>query len=226
MSDKFILFNERMVEAIQDGVKTQTRRVIKTPSHIDQNHFTIFGADYYPSSTFVHWPFDDAVEERMPPCSYGKPGDRLLVRERCQIYGHWVRNGVTRTGRQRWRFSTHASHQVRYAGDFVAQPKDREELGFWNRPSIFMPRWAVRIVLEIVEVCAQRLQEISEEDAKAEGVESYIKTLHPVEQARGVLSTRYYTSHFSRLWDSINAERGYGWDSNCWVWAITFKLSQ
>lgn len=223
MSDKFILFNERMVEAIQDGVKTQTRRVIKTPSHIDQNHFTIFGADYYPSSTFVHWPFDDAVEERMPPCSYGKPGDRLLVRERCQIYGHWVRNGVTRTGRQRWRFSTHASHQVRYAGDFVAQPKDREELGFWNRPSIFMPKWAVRIVLEIVKVRAQRLQEISEADILAEGI-----TVDRVAKWTKTSWADMPTLHsaWGVLWDSINAERGYGWDINPWVWAITFKLSQ
>lgn len=221
MSDKFILFNERMVEAIRERQKTQTRRAINPqPSYpYLWNKVSPNGMQLWTTNSVQ----GEKGETELRHCPYGGRGGRLLVRERCQIYGRWVRNGVTRTGRQRWRFSTHASHQARYAGDFVAQPKDRETLGFWNRPSIFMPKWAVRIVLEIVKVRAQRLQEISEADILAEGI-----TVDRVAKWTKTSWADMPTLHsaWGVLWDSINAERGYGWDINPWVWAITFKLSQ
>ncbi len=78
------------------------------------------------------------------------------------------------------------------------------------RPSIFMPRWASRITLEITELRAQPVQDISEEDAIAEGIANGAYAVNP----------RY---SFQVLWDSINKKRGYSWESNCWVWAISFK---
>ncbi|KKN60086.1 hypothetical protein LCGC14_0535550 [marine sediment metagenome] len=81
------------------------------------------------------------------------------------------------------------------------------------RPSIHMPRWASRITLEITEVRVERIREITEEDAKSEGIIG-------VHTAMGVL----YKPAFSRLWDSLNAKRGYGWEVNPWLWALTFKL--
>jgi hypothetical protein len=83
------------------------------------------------------------------------------------------------------------------------------------KPSIHMPREAARICLEVKSVRVERLQDISEEDAKAEGVQ-------PEEE----LKTSYCSPHreaFHRLWDSLNAKRGYGWDSNPWVWVIGFE---
>lgn len=81
------------------------------------------------------------------------------------------------------------------------------------KPSIHMPRWASRINLKITEVRAERINDISTEDCMAEGLEQRI----PYE------GFRY---RFRRLWDSINAKRGYSWESNPWVWVIEFKRAQ
>ena len=117
---------------------------------------------------------------------------------------------------------------IEYKADIAQETFEVSEGAFWKyilpggrgidskwRPSIFMPRWASRILLEITEVRAERLQEITEEDAVAEGVKSYY-TL-----PSGETTARY---HFSVLWDSLNAKCGYGWDKNPWVWVISFKL--
>jgi hypothetical protein len=94
-----------------------------------------------------------------------------------------------------------------------------------------MPRWASRITLEIVDVRVQRVQEISEEDAKAEGLCSFSPEFgsHGLvygwggERINGFTSWAYPKDAFWALWDSINAKRGYGWDTNCWVWVIEFR---
>lgn len=80
-------------------------------------------------------------------------------------------------------------------------------------PSIHMPRWASRIMLEITNVRAERLHDISEADAKAEGVGAWHDTKDGT----------VYRPEFSMLWDSINAKRGHSWDTNPWVWVIEFK---
>ncbi len=83
------------------------------------------------------------------------------------------------------------------------------------KPSIHMPRWASRITLEVTEVRVQRLNEISEEDAKAEGVLINAGRL-PELPGEGRCA-------FMHLWDSINGKSGFGWDVKPWVWAISFK---
>jgi hypothetical protein len=77
-----------------------------------------------------------------------------------------------------------------------------------------MPRWASRLTLEIVSVKVERVQEISEEDAQAEGI---------VFGTYDASERQTYKTEFIRLWDSINEKRGFGWAKNPWVWAITFK---
>ncbi|KVO11765.1 hypothetical protein WJ73_19665 [Burkholderia ubonensis] len=95
--------------------------------------------------------------------------------------------------------------------------------GKW-RPSIHMPRWASRITLEIIGVRVERLQDISEADARAEGVtiEEWHKVGHCLGPGRGAdqpLSIRA----FRELWDGLNAACGYGWDANPWLWVIEFR---
>ena len=107
----------------------------------------------------------------------------------------------------------------------VDEDRDIEEgLAGW-RPSIFMPRWASRITLEIVSVRAERVQDISENDAEAEGIELwqevFFREYNKPDNNPGW--TRDPRLSFQTLWDSINAKRGYGWDVNPWVWVIEFK---
>ena len=83
----------------------------------------------------------------------------------------------------------------------------------WQSP-IFMPRWASRITLEITDIRVERLQEITEEDANKEG------NPYPDMGGKGSLPPLWW---FKKLWDSINAKRGYSWESNPWVWVISFK---
>lgn len=146
-------------------------------------------------------------------CPYGVPGDRLWVREM------W------------WEVPVPTSLQIREGADTwpeFAYDADETEItreqnramGWRLRPSIFMPRWASRITLGVQEVRVQRVQEISEDDAKAEGCES--------EQIFDPSNPRYIRSYRARerfweLWDSINLRRGYSWAINPWVWCVTFK---
>lgn len=126
-------------------------------------------------------------------CRYGKPGDHLWVRETfCDVNAELIP----------------LKKKVYYRAD-----KEISPLMKW-RPSIYMPRWASRITLEVVKVRVERLQDISEADARAEGVPqcpAYTKTDTP------------YKKEFERVWDEINGKRGYGWSVNPFVWVIEFR---
>jgi len=125
-------------------------------------------------------------------CRYGYRGDRLWVRET------WLQDG----------------NSYLYKADFGETSEFR-----W-KPSIHMPRKASRLTLEIVNLRIERLQDISRDDAKAEGVSNIFHN-SPEHFERGVLNP--YVANFSILWDKINAKRGFGWDVNPWVWVIEFK---
>jgi hypothetical protein len=190
-----------MVRAILGGRKTQTRRVLKPqPS---------------PQTVRDHGAWPDSFAQVYGP--YGVPGDRLWVRET------WV------SSYQNGCWGTAFRADMSFVQGKRAHPKGphfhAKELGphvRW-RPSIFMPRWASRITLEITGVRVQRLQDISEEDAQAEGSEWYgVADLRPDGELREGPSVAYRAG-FHDLWDSINEKRGFGWDANPWVWAITFK---
>ena len=102
-------------------------------------------------------------------------------------------------------------------GMFVEEAEGKRcrlDYGVKWRPSIHMPRWASRITLRVTNVRVERVQEISEEDALAEGV--YGDEAAPFDQATATMC-------FEALWDSINAKRGYGWDANPWVWVVEFE---
>ncbi len=217
MKKRPILFSAPMVRAILDGKKTQTRRVINPqPEHIEwfahQNGWCAKAAGAANTAA------DPAYT--MVRCPYGQPGDRLWVRETWQAvptnggdsHGYGVFPGVS--GRPHIPSRWNEAHSIIYRadGEHISETGERDT---W-RPSIHMPRRASRITLEVTEVRVQRVQEISDSDAVAEGV------LPP-----GISPERCTPNPagwFRILWDKINAARGYGWDKNPWVWAVSFEV--
>ena len=221
-----ILFSPKMVQAILAGKKTETRRVITSA--------------FEPGSK----------------CPYGQPGDLLWVRETCQIYGcYTLVEGKTKTGKQRWKFSPRGNRCVLYNGRFIKPPKDRESLGFYTRPSIFMPRWASRISLLNKGVNIERLADIDSDGAIAEGIEWIGMGWGDYRtggEKQAFLSDPI--DSYRTLWNSINAKPklikkprccyvSYPWDvsdsdkrqiingyphyvyPNPWVWVVKFPES-
>jgi len=197
MNEKPILFSTDMVKAILDGRKTQTRRVIK-PQPTDA------GLEFATAceGEFSAWQDDglnlDEHSEDGGPCQricpYGQVGDRLWVRETA-----WY-------GPQEKR--------VEYLADNNKVAEDNAIFyGAIKKSSIFMPRWASRITLEIIKIRVEKIQEIEAYDCEKEGiVREYFDSASQI------------ISKFEQLWNSINAKHGYSWDTNCWVWAIEFKV--
>jgi len=215
MKERPILFSAPMVRALLEGRKTQTRRVMKPRPPGDLMHvvrltsrafFRFYGDDH---SAFAY------------DCPYGQPGDRLWVRETFYCDDFRYPDGPKDELRERLEYR--ADH--RCANWEAGCPcRDDQGRGGW-RPSIHMPRWASRITLEVTDVRVERLQDISEEDAKAEGAE-----FHDGREV-GHSGWRHDCHHgfvyataregFAALWDSINGPDS--WKANPWVWAITFS---
>lgn len=217
MKERQILFSGAMVRALLDGRKTQTRRVVKPqPPASTRDVFTF----HHPDPRTHYWAFDgDALTDWAQPCPYGDVGDRLYVRET-------------------WQHSNHPFGPydedclVFYRADYLDDPLgpdlERSADGIrreW-RPSIHMPRAASRITLEVTGVRVERLQSISDEDARAEGTSCYVcdRALDGHGDADCHCFHRQASaSDFRILWDSLNAARGYGWDINPWVWVVEFE---
>lgn len=199
---------------VLSGAKTQTRRVI--PARVVDAYYS----------------YDEHFNQAAPPGSgrvwekeffmgrqpYGAPGDRLYVRETHYRFGHWepLAGQVTKKGRkQKWGFVADDPTVI-----FDAPPvfrkgrhhKDPATPAWHKRLARFMAKASARTILEVVEVRVQRLHEISEADATAEGVTS---SLH-------LPAGRSAVENFMHLWESINGEGA--WETNPWVWAITFKI--
>lgn len=152
------------------------------------------------------------IEENF--CPYGKPGDRLWVRETwatIKEYDELSPSKITLYDRP---------PMLAYA-EWTGAAREAQWRGRW-RPSIHMPRWASRLTLEITEVRVERVQEISESDALAEGIDNTWKHASWLDDS-GIWQPHTPITWFAGLWDSINLKRGYGWDSNPWVRCITFK---
>lgn len=206
-----ILFSGPMVRAILEGRKTQTRRIVKPPFEMIGNGYLVrpdgHGGRFGPY-----------------PCPYGQPGDRL-----------WVRETWSHTGTGVWSIR---DCSMANDGDYIYRA-DGEIQGCKWWPSIHMPRWVSRIHLEVVSVRVQRLQDISEEDAMAEGLSCLSKDggrtyKYGIPDRDGLPGSDDDGRHWSdwntdpriafrTLWDSINADRGHGWETNPWVWVVEFK---
>lgn len=182
MTERPILFSAPMIRAILEGRKTQTRRIVSPQ----------------PPETHVLCGVNDLfwVEGKDEPggcpefkCPHGVPDQRLWVRETFQDTGP----------------------ELNIEPGYVYRATDPDwdnHVGWKWTPSIFMPRKASRITLEIVKVRVERVQQITGKDALAEGI---------------LRDDDGETPNFRQLWDSINAQRGFGWDVNPWVFVIEFK---
>lgn len=219
MTERPILFSAEMVRAILAGRKTQTRRLMKVQPYADS---IVTVKHYHPTVIDRHGDMQPGPEifgalwgngEYGIRCPYGAPGDLLWVREAFRYFPgtgshlwdgdrEYQADGAVKSG----RFFTAEEWQSR---GIKAKPEPR-----W-RPSIHMPRWASRITLEVKSVRVERLQDISEDDARAEGV----APVGWVDETDVGMSS--YREGFSRLWDRINGSGA--WEANPWVWVLSFE---
>lgn len=230
---KPILFNTEMVRAILEGRKSQTRRVVKLLNSNCLDFFAGHADDTQGNSEDLMSRWED---KGLRICSneypeegseiikylYGRPGDRLWVRETHYLYGRWQKNGLSKTGRQKWKFKA-LGKGVKY---FDCSPNNiatkKNETGWFKRPSIFMPKWAFRITLEITDIRVERVREIKWQDALAEGIKAEYCCKRRDCACLG-LPIDNPVDEFKNLWNSINKKRGYSWESNAWVWVRSFK---
>jgi hypothetical protein len=217
MKERPILFSAAMVRALLDGSKTQTRRVLKQASGPS------LSVDSEGGIAELSWLYGDGpghdVHERIQRvmCPYGVPGDRLWVKESfwgCDAPGYGDQPCVVYD--DEWHGKEYRPTEIR--------PWARK---FGRIPSIHMPRDCSRIMLEITGVRVERLQGISEADAIAEGIQQHGEKLGWVNECQLPDGKRHFDSSaygmYRQLWDSLNAERGFGWDVNPWVWVVEFK---
>lgn len=190
MSERGIIMQAESVRAILAGRKTQTRRVVKPQPYSGAEPIGRAASQFGGRKSGFGWAFriPDGSKTGQACWAPWAPGDRLWVREA------WRECETFPDGERAVAYAA-TDESPRYPQGYVAK---------WRNPR-FMPRWASRLTLEVVEVRVQRVQEISEDDALAEGVRPD------------------YRPAFERAWDDLNAKRGFPWASNPWVWAVTFK---
>lgn len=233
MKERPILFTGEMVRAILEGRKTQTRRVMK-PQPVKSGYFWEWAG--------AGWNRDDIGASVMSGHSlavrgpYGLIGDRLWVKE-THVFEWWEDEPKPPTDRPihyhagdgsewdepYWLWphyrATDPAPELYYPDHGEDEPHCR-----W-RPSIFMPRWASRITLEIVDIRIERLQHISVEDVLAEGIKQTEPDGFYLAPLAGVPDFPWGDARmaYAALWNSINEKSGFGWDQNPWVWVVEFK---
>ena len=208
IKERPILFLAPMVRAILEGRKTVTRRPVKaTKAHADGFMMLDHGKGWRPYNAFGDFVSDHEGMEYPIACPYGKLGDRLWVRETCFI-NDYREASVPEQER--------ADCEIHYRADGIPDFEGEEELIRW-RPSIHMPRWASRILLEVTDVRVERLQDITEEQALAEGIKKHSDGGYHVEDGKHYSDSP--VESFACLWSSV----GGNWDANPWVWCVSFK---
>lgn len=212
------LFSGAMVRATLEGRKTVTRRAIK-PQPPEGHKWRGWVVDSTCSKEIGSASWDEAGgplrrNATYARCPYGKPGDRLWVRETCFI-NDYREASVPEQER--------ADCEIHYRADGIPDFEGEEELIRW-RPSIHMPRWASRILLEVTDVRVERLQDISDKEIEAEGIDldaladgqDRYDMCHAGSGADGRPTLR---TAWRELWESTGGD----WDTNPWVWVVEFK---
>ncbi|HAF4754054.1 TPA: morphogenetic protein [Salmonella enterica] len=205
MKERGMIFNGEMVRAILDGRKTQTRRIV-SERHLNLIDLGSQIGECYPLECGIdHANSQSYYREH---CPFGKPGDRIWVRETYQgplfDYEHMESYLEDSSKFEKPDFCVYRA-DGKPAPEFY-DADDNLHCGW--RPSIHMPRWASRLLLEIASVRVERLRSMSQDDARAEGV---IAASGPMEAGLA----------FRELWESIYGEES--WKANPWVWVIEFK---
>ena len=226
--ERGIIMSGESVPRILDGSKVETRRVVRPGP----------GQRAWLTDEVIRWvrafgpPVDgwctmatEGGHIGSVRCPYGVPGDRLYVKESWRPVS-WTDDGdevLIAYPAGPTSGSAQAEAWCKVTGveqfaheDWLAREEARIEaapmLCAPNRPSIFMPRWASRLVLEVVSVRVERVQEITDDGARAEGVVD-VSHLHGAPSCRAT---------FTNMWNAINGKRA-PWESNPWVWVVRFK---
>jgi hypothetical protein len=248
MKERPILFSGSMVRAILSGVKFQTRRVVKPqtewvePETVWQQADGHSGPGWYAHNE--DYPEEGSLFYR---CPYGQPGGRLWVKETWRI-GAWRENDgslaidylASEPAKTPWitvpedaenyhGSSIFEKYWIQSTDDCIESELSTDDDGRYHwepgqspcrkRPSIYMPRWASRINLEIIDVRVERLQDISEKDAIAEGVTWFSSG---AVECPGMPETP--VDAYRSLWEKINGPGS--WEKNPWVWCISFKRTE
>ncbi|HHZ8309099.1 TPA: hypothetical protein ACWL76_004011 [Klebsiella michiganensis] len=232
MKERGMIFNSEMVRAILDGRKTQTRRIM-APQPADDIERSAF-----PNPDAIGWKSSLKHKHGSTTahfCPYGKPGDRIWVRETWGVVSHeldedgriqpWTPDRpATAIHEMPFGNGYYSGHAIYAAdGDFTWGDDDGYEDGrsCW-KPSIHMPKAASRILLEITDVRVERLNAISEEDARAEGIiDGGCLNCGEPEPCGCANPDPDATDAFAYLWQSIYGQEN--WNANPWVWVIEFK---
>ncbi|MER8959353.1 hypothetical protein [Mesorhizobium sp. M0701] len=207
MTDRPILFSAPMVRALLAGTKTQTRRVISTKPSRKVNLF-----DGTWSESYVLDPGNQTWRDQAYPW---RVGDKLYVREA-------------------WRTESRAYDDLAPSVMDADYPVIYEADADWSlnksvgrlRPGMHMPRWASRLTLTVSDIRVQRLQEINDEDAVAEGVDQNGAVAGQDVDIDGGWWPGGPRNQYSRLWNGLNEPRGFGWDVDPWVVAVSFAVDQ
>lgn len=208
--EKPIIMSTEMIRATLEDRKTMTRRTWGLKK-INQNPNDWMLVAVFQDGLARFCKRDDS-QELMIKCPYGGYSDKLWVKEKYLV----MVPSLVSEGAVRVKYSDDIILE-RMAGDELWKARRLATGGVW-KSSLFMPRWASRILLEIKEIRAERLQEITQQDVIAEGIPRYTF-------ARGCASTNPPDPRwkFIELWDSLNKARGYSWHSNPWCWPISFQ---
>lgn len=222
MKERPILFSAPMVRAILDGTKTQTRRVVKPQPYepLCGNEFpAVCKSDFWAEEHVGKWLWPTEESEFFGFSPYGQPGTKLWVREAlrftdvfdCDSPAHVGERCVDAGYRTPW-----APLQFEADGQRInwqhtgTPPHDGPPKPGKLRPGIHMPRWASRITLEVTSVRVERLQDISDADALAEGVDRTNTSI-----------SGYAKERYRNLWEQINGPGS--WDANPFVWVVEFR---
>lgn len=221
--DKPILYSTPMVQAIIDNRKRMTRRVAKEPLKTKLLHRVEADFPFLAPGCWANAGVYEAKLNKYGAVSIETPGGLLGIKpDEFEWIAPWNVGDVlwVRETWARCMEDEDGGNGIIYRADITgccAEDYADGEPIMW-RPSIFMPKKACRLWLRVTDIRPERLQNISEEDAKAEGV-SLNYGASDLQVCRFLL----YRVAFNVLWDDINAARGYSWTSNPWVWVITFE---
>jgi len=219
VKERGIIFSGEMVQAVLEGHKTETRRVVRPQPWLHCDTFIVPKWIWRKEND----PFDftdNLVDALIKCCPYGAIGDKLWVRET------WAVSRLLDDVPPRELEFLTTNHDfpqgtICYRADSYNGTNPLR--GKW-RPSIHMPRWASRLTLEVTDVRAERLRDITAEDIMAEGIRCKMPGTTAQLYTGDLPQDKSLRTAFVRLWDSLNKKRGFGYATNPWVWVVEFEI--